>query len=185
MSKPFIGIKKIWYGEVIEEAVTTSSLATFIADANEVKNVHDGTWSYSQDDPNITEYINALTGTPYYRDPESNGAKTIAFTLGKYDFADKAELQGGSVVQEGSAVVGWKSAETPQLINKAVVAQTKSGNYIVFTNASIVGKVDTQEKNLGLGITAVAMENPEENVAAEYWFDGEAVSTLQTATPIS
>ena len=36
--KPFIGIKRIWYGDVIGEAVTKTSLPTLIADMTEVKN---------------------------------------------------------------------------------------------------------------------------------------------------
>ena len=36
--KPFIGIKRLWYGDVIAEAVTKTSLPTIIADMTEVKN---------------------------------------------------------------------------------------------------------------------------------------------------
>ena len=49
------------------------------------------------------------------------------------------------------------------------------GNYIVFTNASIIGKGNFVEKNIGLGVSAVAMENPTASVAGEYWLDGEKV----------
>ena len=52
---------------------------------------------------------------------------------------------------------------------------TKTGNYIVFTNAAVIGKGNFVEKNIGLGVSAVAMENSTAGVAGEYWFDGEKV----------
>ena len=42
--KPFIGIKKIWYGAVITAAVTPASLKTWLGTATEVKNSHQDTW---------------------------------------------------------------------------------------------------------------------------------------------
>lgn len=180
--KLFIGIQKLWYTAPLSAAPTQASIATLISSATEVKNVHQGTWGYSQDDPSVTEYINELNGKPYYRDKESEGAKTIAFTIGEYDYEDKAALQGGEVITTGSSgsqtVVGWKSSGNLANIEKAIIAQTKTGKYVIFSNAAIIGKVDTQEKNLGLGVTAIAMENPNSSssspIEAEYWFDPAA-----------
>lgn len=93
--KPFIGIKKIWYGDVINEAVTKTSLKTLIGEMTEVKNSHQDTWQYTEDDPTYTDYINELNGEIYYRDVTQNGAKTIAFTMGEWTFDDKVALQGG------------------------------------------------------------------------------------------
>lgn len=173
--KPFIGIKQIWYGAVITAAVTPTTLKTWLAAATEVKNSHMDTWGYTQDDPSIMDYINEISGKPYHRDMTDEGSKTIAFTMGVYSFDDKIALQGGKAIKESSATVGWESPEYPELINKAVVCKTKTGNYIVFTNAGIVGKSNMVEKNIGLGVSAVAMDNPNEGVADEYWFDGEKV----------
>lgn len=175
MAKPFIGIKKLWYGPVLTADLTsvtditalvapTSGTSTF----TEVKNVHQGTWGYSQDDPSVTDYINELTGQPYYRDKETLGNRTINFSIGQYDFATKAALQGGSVIGDEK---GWKSSGALENVNKALIAQTKTGNYIVFSNASFIAKGDQQEKNIALGITAVCMENENTNVEAEYMFD--------------
>lgn len=175
--KPFIGIKNIWYGEPLKTAPTAAGLKTLLAsDAfTKVNNSHEGTWSYTQDDPSVTDYINELTGKPYYRDMTNGGNKTIAFTLGVYSFEDKVALQGGTVVEENGEKVGWTSPENPALVYKAVVAETKTGNFIVFTNAGIVAKANAVEKNLGLGITAVAMDNEVSTVMDEYLFDGEKV----------
>lgn len=180
--RQFIGIKRIWYDAPITAVLTGESLAALLKTATEVTNSHDGTWGYSQDDPDVTDYVNELNGQPYYRDKTSLGARTVTFTMGEYAYKNKADLQGGDMITaEGTATtdeeaaVGWKSPSTLENIHKAIIAQTKTGNYVVFTNASIVGKVDQQEKALGLGVTAVAMESETAGVAAEYWYDGSAV----------
>lgn len=179
--KPFIGIKRIWYGPSLTEALTkvadiTTLLAKKTTDSTpvpiytEVTNVHSGTWGYSNDDPEITDYVNELTGQTYYRDKTSLGAKTITFTLGVYDFQTKADLQGGKVIKDTEKVVGWESDAKLENVNKCIIAQTKTGNWIVFSNASIVGKSDQQDKNIGLGVTAVAQESETAGVSAEYLF---------------
>ena len=132
--KPFIGIKKIWYGAVITAAVTPASLKTWLGTATEVKNSHQDTWGYTEDDPTTTDYINELTGKVYYKDVTAKGARTMAFTMGEYSFEDKKELQGGELVKDGQAVVGWHEPDVAEVINKAIVGQTKTGNYIVFTD---------------------------------------------------
>lgn len=177
--KPFIGIKKIWYGAVISAAVTPTTLKAWLATATEVKNSHQDTWGYTEDDPSVTDYINELTGETYFRDLTTKGVKTIAFTMGEYSFEDKKELQGGNLVKDGESIVGWESPDVAEIINKAVVGQTKTGNYIVFTNAGVIGKGNFVEKNVGLGVSAVAMGNPIKGVSADYMFDGEKVDATE------
>lgn len=181
MAKPFIGIKKLWYGPVLTADLADVQAVTALLqgdDFTEIKNVHQGTWGYNHDDPSVTEYVNELTGQPYYRDKETLGARTINFTLGVFDFKQKADLQGGTVIKTGTGAeakeIGWKSSGALENVNKSLIAQTKTGNYIVFSNASMVAKGDQQEKNIGLGITAVAMENENANVEAEYMFEAPA-----------
>ena len=159
--KPFIGIKKIWYGDVITSAVTKTSLKTWLGTATEVENSHQNTWLYTEDDGDI-----------YYRDVTQKGAKTITFTMGVFSFDDKVDLQGGEKVDTDA---GWAASDTPGIVNKAIVGQTKTGNYIVFTNAAVIAKGNAVEKNIGLGVTAVAMENPSAGVKSDYMFDGEKV----------
>lgn len=176
--KPFIGLKRLWYTDSMTTAPTAATLKTLIAGTTmtEVKNVHQDTWKYEQDDADTTDYINELNGKIYHQDKTKDGKKTISFTLGEYSFEDKAALQGGEVIEEDTTVTGWKAPSTMDLIYKAIVAETKTGNYVVFTNANIMGKVDTQEKNLGLGISAVANENSDNTISDEYWFDGTKVN---------
>ena len=71
--KPFIGIKKIWYGDVFAAAVTASTLKTWLGSATEVKNSHQDTWGYTEDDPAFTDYINELTGGIYFGDSGRDG----------------------------------------------------------------------------------------------------------------
>lgn len=171
--KPFIGIKRLWYGDVITAAVTKSNLPTTIGEMTEVKNSHQDTWGYTQDDPTFTDYINELTGEIYYRDVTQKGANTITFTMGEWTFADKVALEGGKAIDTDS---GWEAPDTIDIVNKAIVAQTKTGNFIVFTNASIIAKNNQVEKNIGLGVTAVAMENSNTGVKARYMFDGTSIT---------
>lgn len=172
--KPFIGISQIWYGTPLTAEPSATGISALVKSMTEVKNSHDGTWSYEQDDPETTEYINELTGQTYYIDRTSNGKCTINFTMGVFEFSDKAALEGGEVVETGT---GWKSSSDLQNINKAIVAKTKTGNFIVFPNASIVAKGDTQEKNIGLGVTATAMESETDGIEAVYMFDGAKITT--------
>lgn len=185
-NKPFIGIKRIWYGEPLAEANTPAKLAAWLKTAIEVLNSHEGTWGYSQDDPSVTEYKNELNGQVYYRDKTDEGAKTITFSIGVYSWKNKVDLQGGTMLDEQGAVTteeskafGWASSQDLLNINKALVAETKTGNYIVFSNAAIVAKGDQQDKNIALGISAVAMESETAGVAGEYLWDGEKVVTSE------
>lgn len=186
-AKPFIGIKRIWYADPLTEALTPYKLQTLLKNENkvtEVLNSHDGTWGYSQDDPSVTEYKNELNGQVYYRDKTDEGAKTITFSMGVYAWKNKVDLQGGQMLDDKGAVtteaanaVGWASSQDLENINKAIIAQTKTGNYIVFSNSAIVAKGDQQDKNIALGVSAVAMESETAGVAGEYLFDGNAVDT--------
>ena len=137
--KPFIGIKKIWYGDVFSAAVTASTLKTWLSSATEVGNSHQDTWSYTEDDPTYTDYV---------------------------------ALRGGEKVGTDE---GWGSPDSPTIMNMGIVGQTKTGNYIVFSNAAVIGKGNQAEKNIGLGVSAVAMDNPNEGVKADYLFDGTKV----------
>ena len=170
--KPFIGIKKIWYGNVFAAAVTASTLKTWLGTATEVKNSHQDTWGYTEDDPAFTDYINELTGGIYFRDVTSKGVKTITFTMGEYELADLVALRGGEKVGTDE---GWAAPDEAGIVNMGVVAMTKTGNYIVFSNAAVIGKGNQVEKNIGLGVTAVALDNPNDDVKSDYLFDGSKV----------
>ena len=167
----FIGIKQLWYGNVMAVAPTQAGMSALVQGMTEVKNIHQDTWGYQEADGDTQEYKNELTGKTYFVDRINKGQKTIAFTMGEYDYATKAALYGGETISESTKVVGWKSSDDAGLIHKGIVALTKTGTYIVFTNANIIAKNDQQQKAVGLGVTAVAEENENEGVEDEYWFD--------------
>lgn len=177
-AKKFIGIKKIWYGEPISKVTSKDTglsgaeIAAFLKDPKTVavENSHQDTWGYTQDDPTVADYVNELNGKVYHRDITSMGAKTIAFTLGMYSYQQKADLCGGKATE-----TSWEEPKDPVLIDKCIVAQTKTGNFIVFPNASIIGKVNFVEKNIGLGVSAVAQETGIEGLAGEKWLDESVV----------
>lgn len=184
MKKSYIGIKRVLYGDAMTALPTGSTkfdgaalkamlatVGTEDAKLTEVKNVHQDTWGYEESDPTITEYINQLTGQPYYRDMEQAGIPTISFTLGEYSLDDKAALQGGAVI-EGT----WHRKDMLTPIAKLIVAQTKTGNWIVMPNANIVGKGNFVEKNIGLGVTDVPVETGVDALSAEMWFNAEDVA---------
>ena len=54
----FIGIKQLWYTDPLTAAPTQSGMATLVSIATEILNIHQDTWGYSQDDPDVTDYIN-------------------------------------------------------------------------------------------------------------------------------
>lgn len=187
-AKPFIGIKRIWYAEPLTVALTPGKLKALLkaTTTTEVLNSHDGTWGYSQDDPSVTEYKNELNGQVYYRDKTDEGAKTITFSMGVYSWKNKKDLQGGVMLDEKGAettdaeqAVGWASSQDLSNVNKALIAQTKTGNYIVFSNGAIVAKGDQQDKNIALGISAVAMESETDGVKGEYMYDGSTVDNAK------
>lgn len=167
----FIGIQKLWYGDVFEEAVDQVALKSWLSTATEVKNSHQDTFAYSQDDPDITDYKNELTGMCYHHDKTSAGERQITFTMGEYDYSDRAALEGGTVIDDGNGYAA--PTGIGDVITKGIVAKLKTGNYIVFTHAFISVKTDTQEKALGMGVTAKAEEDPSvDGMACEYLISG-------------
>ena len=176
----FIGINRLWYLDSLTSPI--DKVADLVALLNatgitEVKNSHNGTFTYTHDDPEVTDYINELTGKVYHRDKTTNGTKTIAFSIGEYDLEAKQALQGGKVNTNKDV---WEAGDNDELVYKCVIAQVKTGNFVVFTNASITAKVDTREKGLMLGVSAVAMDNENESVADEYWVGGKTISFNKT-----
>lgn len=171
--KPFIGLKAVYYGGVLDAPLTKASFNAWLQSAKKVENVHEGTWKYEQEDNTETEYINELTGEPYYIDEEKKGKRSMSITIGEYDVETKVALAGGKAMADG---IGWEAPEDIPVIEKCFAGMTKTGNYIVFPKASIKSKADTQNKNVGLGITATAMATGVEDLKSEYHIDGSKLA---------
>lgn len=183
----FIGIKKLWYGDVLLSAanLTQAGIETLVAGMTPVENVHQDTWGYEETDPEISEYVNELTGQNYYVDETKQGIPTISFTLGEYQYQQKADLQGGAVIMESTTPVGWSRPTELNVIYKCIVALSKTGVYIIFPKAQITGKGDVQEKNIGLGVQAKAVETGVQNLAAEYWLKKGETTVTYAYTEVS
>lgn len=154
-----------------ENGVQGSDIQTWAQSATQVKNVHNDTWGYSEEDPQVTEYVNELTGQPYFKDAQKQGIPTISFTMGEYSFTDKAALQGG----KGDSKK-WERSAKAVIIEKAVLAQTKSGNWIFFPKANILAKGNFVEKNIGLGVSAVPLETGVKGLTSEAWFNEDQIT---------
>ena len=116
-TRPFIGLKRVWYGDVVktvttpETGYTAAELKALIATMTEVKNVHQDTWGYEE------------------------------------------ALQGGKATDDG-----WERTDMTALVEKSIVAMTKTGNFIFMPKANIVGKGSFVEKKNGLCVSAVPLE---------------------------
>jgi hypothetical protein len=178
-TKSFIGIKRVWHASPIDsigsasDGLTSEEVIAKIADAGtkEIQNIHQDTWGYEESDPEVEEYTNQLTGKVYYRNAIKQGVPTISFTLGEYEYSDKAALQGGT-----ATATSWERADAPVIIERCIIAQAKTGEVIVMPRASIVGKGNFVEQNIGLGVTAVALETGANGLASEKWFRGIVIA---------
>lgn len=160
------GIKTLKYLDTdeITEDLTLVQVKTLMADADEIKNVHEDTWSFEQTDATVDSFKNQLTGGTY-RQNEILGETSMNFTIGQYEFQTKADLMGGTATANS-----WKSGGNTGIIHKALFAITNDNVYIVFPKATISARSADTDGAIGLAVVATAMEPDNKEVSAEYWF---------------
>ena len=176
-----IGIKRIFYGEPLTSIITpyvngdastglsADELKTWLATAKEVSNVHQDTWGYERTEPTITKYKNQLTKKVYRQSVDDAGEATISFSVGKYDFQTKADLEGGGATDgKYSAPVGFEE------LVKMVVGLTEDDVYIVFPKANMVTNGTTTDDAIALAVAATPME-PDIAIESEVLFDKSAI----------
>lgn len=173
-----VGIKKLWYTDVsaITADLTGALLKALLADAGtkEVKNIHQDTWTIEESEASQDSYKNQLTGTVYRMGTKNMGEMSFNWTIGQYDYATKAEFLGGSVINNGA---GWKRARGVVEIRKALIALTEDGQYCVLTNANVNAHQANTDKAVGIAVKGTAMENENEAISSEYWFDSSELPT--------
>ena len=133
-----VEIDELYYAEPIKTVTTPAAgltgaeVATILKNAatKRVKNVHGDTYQYEEAEASVTRYKNALTGE-YYRETSEPGEVKINFTIGEYDYATKADLQGGKATEKN-----WERGKYKP-IHKCVIGKTKDGVYVVFPKAAI------------------------------------------------
>ena len=160
------GIKTLKYLDIDEITgdLTLEQVKTLMADADEIKNVHEDTWSFEQTEATIDAFKNELTGGTY-RQNMTPGETSMNFTIGQYEFQTKADLMGGTATANS-----WKSGGDTGTVNKALFAITNDNVYVVFPKATISARSADTDGAIGLAVTATAMEPDNKEVSAEYWF---------------
>jgi len=172
--KTIVDIKQIFYGDPLTSGVLNgAAVKAFIASAGtkQIQNVHATTWTYEEQEGTSTDYINQLNGQTYYKDIQP-GSRAINFTIGQYDYATKADLQGGT-----ATATSWTAPENQGLINKCMVAVTKDDTYIAIPKAQISARTGMVESKLiGVMLTATPLETGVAGLAPEAWFDASEVA---------
>lgn len=171
-----IDIKKLWYGDTssITGSLTGSMLASLINGDKftEVMNVHQDTWTFEEAEPSQDSYKNQLTGATYRMGTKTMGEVTANFTIGRYDYATKAALLGGT-----SNDTSWSRARGITDIKKAIVALTEDDVYIVLPYADIIAREASTDGAIGLAVVATMLEPEDEAIMPEYWFDASEVTS--------
>ena len=97
------------------------------------------------------------------------GEVKINFTIGEYDYATKADLQGGKATEKN-----WERGKYKP-IHKCVIGKTKDGVYVVFPKAAINARGSNTDKAVGLAVSAVPLSTGVDGLASEKWFDESEV----------
>lgn len=125
-----IDIKRLWYTDEIQGALTPYALQTIVgkrkygksgdtgysasdtegtgtltgfAKGVEIKNVHQDTWQIDESEASQDSYRNQLTGRVYRLGRRQMGDLTVNFTVGQYDYETKANLMGGVMLDNTGA----------------------------------------------------------------------------------
>lgn len=158
-----IKIKALRYAEVLSEAPTKDTIKTAFEAAEKIQNLHQGTFTYEESAPTVNSYKNDLTGQIYRSDMEP-GDVSINFTIGQYDFATKAAMQGGDATDDS-----WKRGKASQRY-KAFYAITGDDICIVFPKGNVIGTGTSTDNAVGIAMQVIPQEISSE-IGSEYWFD--------------
>lgn len=178
MAKTIVSIKGLYYADPIKTITSdtvglTGTEVKAILEKDTTKqiiNVHNTTFVYEEAESSVTDYINQLNGSIYFRD-STPGAVQMSFSIGQYDYQTKADLQGGK-----ATATSWQRPVSQGLMYKCLIALTKDDTYIVFPNASINARGGmVEDKLLGLLLAGVAMETGVKGLTSEAWFDASEV----------
>lgn len=171
-----IDIKKLWYGDTstITADLTGSSLASLLSSLTEVMNVHQDTWTFEEAESSQDSYKNQLTGATYRMGTKTMGDVTANFTIGRYDYATKAALLGGTYTE-----TSWSRPRGITDIKKVIVALTEDDVYIVLPYANITAREASTDGAIGLAVVATMLEPEDEAIMPEYWFDASEVTSAE------
>lgn len=169
-----IDIKQLWYTDTanVTESITAATLKTLITGATEVKNVHQDTWSVEESEPSQDSYKNQLTGSTYRMGDKTMGDLQFSWTIGRYDFATKADLMGGTATE-----TSWARPRGVVEVRKCLIALTEDDVYVVLPYANVNAREANTDKAIGIAVVGTMMEPENEAVMPEYWFLKSAVDS--------
>ena len=125
----------------------------------EVPVVHEDTFTYEDEDPEVKDYKD-VAGNTYYSSKKP-GAVKINASIGMYDLETKAKFQGGKFTA---------GSESKQF---TVRATTEDGVKIIFPRAGVSASGKANEKAIGLALVFTALKPTKAGVPIERWEDGE------------
>lgn len=170
-----IGIKKLYYGAVLTASsvslFSTTGIATLISSSTEITNVHQDTWALEEGEPSQDSYKNQLTKAVYRMGSKEMGDITISFEVGQYDYATKAALLGGSVIEESNQVVGWKRAKGVTDVKKSFIAITEDNVAVIFPKCNVMASEGNTDGAISIKMSATVLEPEDTEVNSEYWID--------------
>lgn len=168
--------------KVIGDVATPGMFKTLWEAAKDtaIANMHQDTWTYEEAEGSQDFYTNQLTGLKYRSGVKSMGDISVNFTIGQYDYQDKVNVLGGSIIYDKTdktKAVGWKRAKGVVEIYKAVLAQTRDGQYVLLPNVYIEAHEGNTDKAVGLVVKGTAIEPESNEISIEYWFDEDEVTS--------
>lgn len=171
-----VEIDELYYAEPIKTVTTPAAgltgaeVATILKNAatKRVKNVHGDTYHTEEAEAMCNSLQKrfdwwVLPGNVWTGWGENN------FTIGEYDYATKADLQGGKATEKN-----WERGKYKP-IHKCVIGKTKDGVYVVFPKAAINARGSNTDKAVGLAVSAVPLSTGVDGLASEKWFDESEV----------
>ena len=129
----------------------------------EVPVVHEDTFTYEDEDPEVKDYKD-VAGNTYYSSKKP-GAVKINASIGMNDLESKAKFQGGKCTAERADHVESKEF--------TVRATTEDGVKIIFPRAGVSASGKANEKAIGLALVFTALKPTKAGVPIERWEDGE------------
>ncbi len=179
-----VDIKRLWYADAdaVSQDLTGALVYAMVKEggtATEIENVHQDTWSIEEAEPSQDAYKNQLTGATYRMGAKTMGDVTFNFTLGRYDYATKAALMGGSTIKgttpNQANDMGWKRERGVVEIKKCLIALTEDDQYCILPYANVTAREANTDGAIGIAVVGTMLEPLNKVVSPEYWFDASEV----------
>ena len=159
------GLRKLEYGVIGTGGALPSSWV-------EIPVVHDDTFKYVKEKPEVKKLINQISNQPYYATTKDSSPQ-MDFSIGKYDLELKAKFMGGTytAATAGSGAT-WTPAANAADIFFAFRGTTKDGVQITFPKGQVTANHDSNDGALGLSLSVMALVPDGAGLKIEEWNDG-------------